>query len=302
MPLKTCRGDDFASVFIDKENCTVCGLCVKVCKGDILHTVDGEVEIDLSRLFGCIGCGQCMAVCPKNCITVQGRCLSMDSLTELPEYTNKTDYEQLKALMLGRRSVRDYKDREIEQEVIDKILDAARTAPMGIPPSEVHILVLKGRDKVREFSNDMVDYMQKTRWLFQPPAAYVYRPFIGKASYELIQGFMLPLIDVLHRKRKENSDWLLYSAPLAMLFHASPYADPVDPHIPATYAMLAAESMGLGSCMIGSVAPFLKYSKKIKAKYKIKPQNQMGIVVVFGYPAVRYTRSLKRDFAEVQYY
>ena len=46
-------------------------------------------------------------------------------------------------------------------------------------------------------------------------------------------------------------DLLFYGAPCVLLFHQSPYADPVDGHIACTYAMIAAESLGLGTCMIG---------------------------------------------------
>lgn len=49
----------------------------------------------------------------------------------------------------------------------------------------------------------------------------------------------------------EGENWLTYFASLAMYFHVSPYTDNADPYIPATYAMLAAQSLGLGSCMLG---------------------------------------------------
>jgi len=43
-----------------------------------------------------------------------------------------------------------------------------------------------------------------------------------------------------------------------------------DAHISATYAMLAAESLGLGSCMIGSASPFLVRSKQLLQKYGLR--------------------------------
>ena len=80
------------------------------------------------------------------------------------------------------------------------------------------------------------------------------------------------------------------------------YSDPVDPIIPATYAMLAAESLGMGSCMIGTIAPFLKYSKKLRGKYGIPLKNRQGIMVIFGYPAIKFHKALRRTFASVHYY
>ncbi len=51
--------------------------------------------------------------------------------------------------------------------------------------------------------------------------------------------------------REKGEDWLLYNAPLAMHCYVSVYTDPVDLLGSATYAMLAAETLSVGSCMIG---------------------------------------------------
>ena len=50
----------------------------------------------------------------------------------------------------------------------------------------------------------------------------------------------------------------LYDAPVALCFYGSPCCDPAGPVIAATYAMPAAESLGLGTCMIGGNDPFIQ--------------------------------------------
>ncbi len=100
------------------------------------------------------------------------------------------------------------------------------------------------------------------------------------------------------KEMKEN--WLLYDAPLAMYFYGV-FTDPADPYITATYAMLAAESLGLGSCMIGSINPFLRYGgKSLKSKYNINPKVREGIFVIFGYPKYSYNKAIKRTFKGTQ--
>ena len=303
MALKTGRADAVAQVKIDYERCIDCGLCVAVCKGAPLFLDDtGKVGIDQSNVFGCIGCGQCVAVCPKECISVAGRDLFPKDIVPLPTKASCATYAQLRALMIGRRSVRNFKDKAVEDALITKILAAASTAPMGLPPSDVEILVLKGRKKVKQFANDMIDLMKSQRWIFSPVMRFFMRPFIGKETCESFENFIVPAIDIFVQKRKEGEDWLLYNAPLAMYFHTSPYADPFDPIIVATYAMLAAEALGLGACMIGTPAQFMKYSRRLKRKYGIPLKNQQGITVIFGYPAVKYHKAIRRRFANVNYY
>lgn len=303
MALKTGRADAVAHVKIDYKRCIECGLCVAVCKGAPLFLDDqGKVGIDQSTVFGCIGCGHCVTVCPKDCITVKGRDLFPKDIIPMPTKASRATYAQLKALMAGRRSVRNFKKREVEDAVIKKILDAASTAPMGLPPSDVAVIVFKGRKKVKQFANDMIDLMKGQRWMFSPVMRFLMRPFIGKETCESLENFIVPAIDVFVQKRNEGEDWLLYNAPLAMYFHTSPYADPFDPIVVATYAMLAAEALGLGACMIGTPAQFMRYSRRLKRKYGIPIKNQQGIMVIFGYPALKYRRGIKRRFAEVNYY
>jgi len=302
MSVKTGRAEGTAQVYIDYEKCNACGFCVQVCKGAPLFLKDKKVHIDQTRLFGCIGCGQCMAVCPKDCITIEGRALSPDDRTEMPHKDSRATYEQLKGLMLGRRSIRNFKDQDVEKDVIMKIIEASSTSPMGIPPSDVELLMLDSREKVKEFSDDMIDLMQRSKWLFSPFMRILFRPFIGKEASEFFSTFVMPVIKIFEDGRKKGEDWLLYNAPLAIYFHTSPYSDPADPIIPATYAMLAAESLGLGTCMIGTIAPFIKYSRTLKKKYGIPQKNQQGIMVIFGYPSLKYSRAIKRSFAGVHFY
>lgn len=303
MIIKTTRTEEQGQITIDHDKCNLCRLCLRVCKGMPLYEENGKIMVDQSRLFGCIGCGQCEAVCPLECIFVNGRTLSHDDFIELPSKEQRADLNRLYSLMLSRRSIREFKDREVEQEVIDEILKAASTSPMGIPPTDVSVLVLKGRDKVRNFAFDFADTLKKMKWIFSPFMLKLWKPFMSKEEYEMMKNFIVPLLDFFPEKKEKGEDWILYNAPLAMYFYGSLYADPVDPVIPATYAMLAAESLGLGSCMIGTIGPFIKKgAKEFKTKYGIPQKHIPGVAIIFGYPAFKYKKAIKRTFAKVNYY
>lgn len=303
MSLKTGRFYDCAEVKIDKDKCTLCGLCVKVCKGAPLFIEDKMVKVDQNRVFGCIGCGQCMAVCPKKAIKINGRDMTPDDVVELPKSEDRANYESLKSLMISRRSVRDFKNQRVEHEIIEKILEASKTAPNGLGASDVEVLVLDGNEKVEEFTSDLVNVLKKNMWLFSPIMLKIYRPFMGKNNYDSLKTFVSTAINVFVNKYEEGINWLTYSAPLAIFFHSSPYADPADSYIPATYAMLAAQSLGLGSCMLGTPNVMLNiFGRKIKKKYGIPLKNKNGIMVVFGYPNIKYSFALKRRFSNVKFY
>jgi ferredoxin/nitroreductase len=296
---RTGIGNKAAVPMIDAESCDLCGLCVKVC-GTGLKMRDGAVVFDDDALAGCIACGQCMAVCPNGSITVTGRKMSPDMRLPLPAPADCATPDQLESLLLRRRSVRVFSEKAVERSVVDKILGIASTAPMGIPPSDVGVIVFNGRDKVAGIRDDLIDYFASLSKYFNRGLLILMRPFMRKPSYEMMRDFIAPLLKEYRKARERGSDVLFYDCQLLLIFHCSPYADPADPVIAATYAMVAAESLGLGTCMNGMV-PVMGYSKKLKKKYGIPKENKVSLGIMMGYPAVRYQRALRRELASVDY-
>jgi nitroreductase len=98
----------------------------------------------------------------------------------------------------------------------------------------------------------------------------------------------------------EGKDWFLYDAPLLLYFYGTAYADAPDPVIAATYAMLAGQALGLGSCMLGIPGVLFQYDRRLRAAYHLPERLKPGVAVAFGYPAVRYQRALRRRFARVE--
>ncbi len=302
MAIPTSRAKDAADIQINREKCTGCGSCVNVCSDLCLKLQNGKACKSETSIFGCIGCGHCMAICPTEAIEIFGRTISPDDLFDLPPKESAADYSQILSLFNRRRSIRKFQDRAIEPAVIDKILLAAKTAPMGLPPSDVNVLVLDSKEKIRAFAKDFCKYLENMKWFVSAWFLALMRPFWGKANDEMFKGFVRPLFKVYPEKMKQNINVVNYDAPLAMYFYGSPYTDPADPIIAATYAMIAAESLGLGTCMLGAVHPLIQNGSKariFREKYGIKFTSREGLFVAFGYPAIKYKKGVKRTFASV---
>ena len=303
MAIPTSRAKDAARILLLPELCSGCGHCVQVCGDNNLEILNGKVQLTDAPLFGCIGCGHCMLICPNDAIRIDGRTLSVDDVFPLPEKETATDYNSLLHLLQRRRSIREFTKKEIPDELVNKIIEAAQTAPMGLPPSDVHLVVLRNRDKVREFSFDYCSFLKSMRWFVSDWFMTIMRPFWGKSNDEMFRGFVKPLFDTYIGSMEKGENLVTYDAPLAIYFYGSPYTDPADPIIAATYAMLAGESLGLGTCMLGGVHPLIqngKKAKKFRENWGIKFPSREGLIVVFGYPAVKYKKGVRRTFADVK--
>jgi Fe-S-cluster-containing hydrogenase component 2 len=303
MAIPTTRTRENGTITIDSALCTGCGMCISVCKSFNIVFREGKATVgNPTGGFGCIGCGHCMAICPEGAIEIYGREISPTDVFDLPEPEGMTTYEPLLALLQRRRSIREYLDRDVEPEIIEKILEAAKTAPMGLPPSDINVLVFNSKEKSRAFAKDFSSYLRGMKFMTSGLFLALMRPFWGKPNDEMFKGFIKPLFSAYTDEMDKGENYINYDAPLLMYFYGSPYTDPADPLIAATYAMIAAESLGLGTCMLGAVHPFIqngKKGKKFREKHGIRYKSKEGLFVAFGYPAVKYRKGIRRTFASV---
>ena len=302
MAIPTSRTQEAATVSIESALCTGCGQCVNVCKDFYLRLHEGKASLAPQSIFGCVGCGHCMAVCPVGAISVRGRNLAPEDMFLLPPKGSAAGFGNLQALLQRRRSVREFSPDPVPPEQIQAILDAARTAPTGVPPSDVNVLVLDSLEKNRAFTCDFCEHLKTLRWLTAPWFITVMRPFWGRANHELFRNFVRPALAAFTASMDAGKNIVTYDAPLLMYFYASPWADPADPVVAATLAMLAGEALGLGTCMIGSVHPLVQWggsAARFRQRHGIVHKSREGLVVLFGHTHVRYARGIERSFASV---
>ncbi len=303
MAIPTSRTKEPGIISVDPEKCRGCGKCVAVCSDLDLELYEGKARPTGSGIFGCIGCGQCMAVCPDDAITVTGRFISPADLFSLAPKEYSADHPSLMNLMHRRRSIRKFKSTAVDKLLIGKVVEAAMTAPMGLPPSDVNVMVFDSREKVRSFTEDFCKYLEKIRWISSSWFLTLMKPIWGKETDELFRNFMRPLIDKYISSMKIGENVVTYDAPAMIYFYGSPYSDPADPIIAATYAMLAAESLGLGTCMLGAIHPMIQSggaAKKFREAHGIRYKSREGIFLIMGYPKAEYLKGIRRSFAGLE--
>lgn len=304
MPIPTSRTQECGQITIDEIRCNGCGLCVSVCKNFSLIMENKKAKMAQNPLFGCLACGHCMMICPQEAITIDGRCASKEDLLKMPSKEESASYNELLNLLYRRRSIREFKDIPVEKELIDKVIEAAQTAPMGLPPSDVHLLVLDSKEKVSAFARDFCFYLEGLKWFVSKWFMTLMRPIYGKEKTDFFKAFIRPCVNAYTEFMRKEINIVNYDAPVAIYFYGSPYSDPADPLIAATYAMMAAESLGLGTCFNGAVHPFIqngKAAERFRMKHGIRHKSQGGIFLLLGYPEVKYGKTIKRSFAAVDW-
>ncbi len=84
---------------------------------------------------------------------------------------------------------------------------------MGIPPSDVRVLVLENKTQVHNFAVEFSSYLNGIRWMASNWFLALMRPFLGKASNEMMHSFIKPTFDLYVDSMNKGNNWINYDAP-----------------------------------------------------------------------------------------
>jgi nitroreductase len=161
-----------------------------------------------------------------------------------------------------RRSVRNYSDKDVPDEIIKEIIRAGTYAPTAVNKQPWRFVVVKNRQLIEE-------YDERARKAFL--AAYM-----DTDNPEMVRY-------VQHLSNQKTR--IFYGAPVLILIFASP--DVIIDHdcaLAAENMMLAAHSLGIGSCWIG-LASGLGYDKEFLKEAGVPEGHKLIAPLIFGYPA-----------------
>ncbi|MBQ6163232.1 MAG: nitroreductase family protein [Clostridia bacterium] len=240
-------------ISIDSLSCIGCGKCVKDCVAFALRIENGKAKAE----NGCIECGHCYAICPVGAIDMPG--YDKTGCSEITPMSNIDGDVFLRAIK-SRRSVRQFKNIPVEQEKIDKILEAGRYAPTGANSQNVAFTVLS--KKQEEIERECVK-------LFRTGVK------IGRKFSNRLQN-------------ADISDTFFFKgAPLVIVVSGH---DKVNASLASAYMELTANSLGLGVIYSGFFCGCAVINPKIKAQLCLPKGHKPVTCMIIGYPDVEYKR------------
>ena len=144
--------------FVDESKCRRDGICAAVCPAGVLEPggvsppalVPGGEEL-------CISCGHCVAACPYGACSLDT--MPTESCPPLRAEWHLTP-EQAEHFLRSRRSIRAYKEAEVDPGRLERLIRVARYAPSGHNGQPVRWLVLSGREPVRALAGHVVDWFR----------------------------------------------------------------------------------------------------------------------------------------------
>ncbi len=287
--------------YIDQEICKQCEHCIEVCPCNILGTDTQEnVYFIPERQSICLKCGHCMAICTTKAISIEGLSYDKDFF-ELPDIS--IDHKNFIDFLANRRSIRNFKDKPVSDEVIKQILDPISYAPFGAKPEKVNITVVNNRDKIESALPYIADFLDNiVKWIENPVASFMIKRRNSEETFSTIKNHLYPIAR-LGNYKLEYGDRITRNAPAIIIFHADKNAEEYTHNslIYATYMILSAHSLGLGACMISLVPAAINKVKEVRGIFSIPEEHTAIISVIVGYPKYKFKRAIKRPVQVINY-
>jgi len=262
---------------VDTEKCDREGMCIDVCPARIIAfkgddgfpaMIEGGDEL-------CIRCGHCVAVCPHMAI-------SHEAIPAEDCPPVKTDLlptaEQAEHFLRSRRSIRVYKKKNVDRDLLSRLIHVARFAPSGhnLQPVEWHVLY--DTRQVQHLANLVIDWM---RWLIQENS---------------------PLAETMHLDKviqswNEGTDRIFRNAPHLVIAHAhkDERTAQAASTIALTYLDLMAPALGLGSCWAGYLFTASQQWPPILEALDLPGEHCVFGAVMVGYSRYPYKRMPVRN-------
>jgi nitroreductase/NAD-dependent dihydropyrimidine dehydrogenase PreA subunit len=292
---------------IDRDLCNGCGLCVTVCPTGTISLREGKAVVSGGES---ISCGHCEAVCPQEAIRVT----AIDE--EMSRYKTFTTEKQwlppgkystavLARLMASRRSCRCFTGQSVDRAMLEDLVKIGITAPSGTNSQSWTFTILPTRKAVASFAEHIASFFGRLNTTAEKTMLRLFLKLIGKGELNAYyHGYYRKVKEALEEWYGSGKDRLFHGSTAAILVGSKPEAScPAEDALLATQnILLAAHSMGLGSCLIGFAVAAMKKDPSIRQSIGIPSEEEIHAVIALGYPDEFYQRVAGRKKVTLRYF
>jgi len=299
--------DRTVTTVIDAEKCIGCGLCVKVCPSGTISMQSEKAVVSGDKSMSC---GHCAAICPADAIRVYAidkKSSRFATFTADDTWLPHGEYDtvQLVRLMGSRRSCRNYRNIPVNRALLDDLIKIGVTAPSGTNSQLWTFTVLPTRKAVLNLGERIAAFFKKLNRMSENRYWRFFLKLIGKPE---LDAFFREQHDSVEQALAEwedsGIDRLFHGAMAVIIVGSRPGAScPEEDALLVTQnILLAAHSMGLGTCLVGFVVEAMKNDMAIKKFLSIPNDEKVYSVIALGYPDEKYERIAGRKKYTHRYY
>jgi nitroreductase len=257
----------------------------------VWRIVDGRTTPQKTEL--CNRCCHCVAVCPTEAIIHRG--LDMQQITKVNRANLNPDV--FHDVVVSRRSIRQFQDKPVPRELIERIIHLASFAPTASNDQNVGYTIITDKELLAQTARKIFDVANFFYNLSKTTIGRILMNLSGLSKNRYVRVMEY----VQAKTMDEGRDFILHKAPVLILIHAPrrrPFASD-NCNIAAATIVHYAHALGLGTCFIGMMALLLRFHFKLRKRLGVPAGRKVFAVLVMGYPAYLFTHTVSRKKPEV---
>ena len=299
--------DRKVATVIDSEKCNGCERCVKVCPSETISMQDGTARVTGDRS---LQCGHCVAVCPVDAVrveTIDEKSLSFNSFDLQNDWLphGQSDTAQLVQLMASRRSCRNYSEQAVDRSVLEDLVKVGTTAPSGTNCQNWTFTIFSDPAAVAEFRQRLGSFFKNLNRMAERRWVRKVLKLIGKPALDnYYREYYQSVKDGLREWELSGRDRLFHGATGVIVVATKPGGScPMEDALLATQnILLAAHSMGLGTCLIGFAVEAIQNDSAMQQFLTIPAEETVCSVIAIGYPQEKYEGLTGRKKVVMRYF
>jgi len=208
-------------------------------------------------------------------------------------------------LMASRRSCRNFSDQPVERALLEDLMKIGITAPSGTNSQSWTFTILPQRKAVQEFAELLASFFDKLNATAEKTLLRIFLKLIGKGELNAYyRGYYRKVKEALEEWRGSSKDRLFHGSTAAILIGSKPESScPAEDALLATQnILLAAHSMGLGTCLIGYAVASMRRDRSIQRSLGIPAEEEIHAVIALGYTDELYQRIAGRKKVTPRYF
>jgi len=289
-------------ISIDSAKCTKCGFCIDECPNYVfaLNSIaGGGSEIKVRYPEQCCICGHCVAICPETAINHQE--MANEKFEDLADA--RILPEQMRILLLSRRSIRAFKEDPVSKELVNQLIETGVHAGTSSNGQTEQFIVIQDRKVLTQLEQIVIEVLWKAglRYLGSDIGCKLAKMKLGD---EILKQ-TIPYHHIINnRKKNDQLEGMVFrNAPVVIVSHGlrTNSMAPANCAIAARNMEIMARTMGLGTCWVRFLPVAANHSKKIGKYLGIRDDHNIYSAIMVGYPKHEYKKKIPRKDREVRW-
>jgi len=214
-------------------------------------------------------------------------------------------FNPVESVIFNRRSVRLYRNRQVPETLVRRVLEAGRFAPSAGNAQPWKFVVIQDREMIQDMTVDVVKVCKRIKQFadYTEPGKQG-RQWRAQSLQRLLPNMFHPIPFGAMKLIAEGKLGVWHGAPTVIVLLVdvrAPGKPFVDAGIAGQNMVLAAHSLGLGSCWVSFIEPLSnmpRWRKKLGIRFPYKLVSSIAL----GYPRGDPDGEVKRETHAVLWY